>query len=95
MNEYAGPHAVVRFAGYTNKGAGTMRKISFGQILFFQVLLFTAVALGVLTTWFVLGGLPLGDFRGVTLTVAAVVFIYIYAFLIYRLFLCIMPLHEG
>ena len=72
-----------------------MRKISFGQILFFQVLLFTAVALGTLTTWFVLGGLPLGDFRGVTLTVGAVIFIYLYAFLIYRLFLRTMPLHEG
>ena len=72
-----------------------MRKISFGQILFFQVLLLTAIALGVLTTWFVLGGLPPGDFRGVTLTVGAVIFIYLYAFLIYRLFLRVMPLHEG
>jgi len=72
-----------------------MRKISFGQILFFEVLLFIAVALGILTTWFVLGGLPLGDFRGVTLTVGAVIFVYIYAFLVYRLFLRILPLHEG
>jgi len=72
-----------------------MRKISFGQILFFQVLLFTAVALGVLTTWLLLGALSLGDFRGVTLTVGAVVFIYIYAILIYRLFLRVLPLREG
>jgi len=76
-------------------GACTMRKMSLGQILFFQVLLFSAVALGVLTTWFVLGELPLGDFRGVTLIVAAVIFMYVYAFLIYRLFLLTMPLHEG
>ena len=72
-----------------------MRKISFGQILFFQALLFTAIGLGVLTTWFVLGGLPLGDFRGVVLTVGAAVFIYVFAFLIYRLFLRLMPLQEG
>ena len=72
-----------------------MRKISLGQILFFQVLLFTAVALGILTTSLVLDGLPLGDFRGLTLTIGAVIFIYIYAFLIYRLFLRALPLHEG
>lgn len=41
-----------------------MRKISFGQIMFFEALLFTAVALGILTTWLLLGGWPLGDFRG-------------------------------
>lgn len=72
-----------------------MRKISFGQILFFQVLLFTSIALGVLTTSFLLGGLPLGDFRGVTLVVSAVIFIYLYAFLVYRLFLRVLPLREG
>jgi acetyltransferase-like isoleucine patch superfamily enzyme len=72
-----------------------MRKISFGQILFFQLLLFTAITLGVLTTWLMLGKLPLGDFRGVTLVVCAVVFIYLYAFLIYRIFLRVFPLCEG
>jgi len=72
-----------------------MRKISFGQIMFFEVLLLTAIALGILTTWFLLGGLPLGDFRGVTLVVSAVLFIYLYAFLVYRLFLHFFPLREG
>jgi acetyltransferase-like isoleucine patch superfamily enzyme len=72
-----------------------MRKISIGQILFFQLMLFSAIALGVLTTWFALGGLPLGDFRGVALTVSAVILIYLYAFLIYRLFLRLLPLNEG
>lgn len=72
-----------------------MRKISLGQILFFQVLLFTAIALGILTTWVLLGGLSLGDFRGITLVVCAVIFIYLYAFLIYRLFLKVFPLREG
>ena len=72
-----------------------MRKISFGQIMFFEVLLFTAIELGILTTWFLLGGLPLGDFRGVTLVLSAVIFIYLYAFLVYRLFLHFFPLREG
>lgn len=72
-----------------------MRKISFGQIMFFEALLFTAVALGILTTWLLLGGWPLGDFRGVTLVVSAVIFIYLYAFLIYRVFLRVFPLREG
>ena len=69
-----------------------MRKISFGQILFFEVLLFSAITLGGLTTWLLLGGLPLGDFRGVTLVASAVVFIYLFAFLIYRVFLRLFPL---
>jgi acetyltransferase-like isoleucine patch superfamily enzyme len=42
-----------------------------------------------------LGGLPLGDFRGVTIIIGAVVFIYLWAFAVYRLFLRVMPLREG
>lgn len=72
-----------------------MRKISLGQIMFFQVLLFVILALGIMTNWFVLSGVPLGDFRGVVLTMSAIIFIYLYAFLIYRLFLWKLPLHEG
>ena len=53
------------------------------------------LALGIGSTWLLLGGLPLGDFRGVTLTLAALVLIYLWAFLIYRLFLFVMPLKEG
>lgn len=72
-----------------------MRKISFSQILFSQVLLSSAVVLGVMTTWLLLGGLPLGDFRGVTLVMSGVIFTYLYAFLVYRLFLHFLPLREG
>lgn len=72
-----------------------MRKISWAQILTFIVLYCIILALGIGSTWLLLGGLPLGDFRGVTLTLAALVLIYLWAFLIYRLFLRVMPLKEG
>lgn len=72
-----------------------MRKISLGQILFFQVALFSAIGLGGFSAWLLLGGLPLGDFRGIILSVSGIIFIYLYAFLIYRIFLRFMPLKEG
>lgn len=72
-----------------------MRQITAPQILTFFALFAVALALGLGTTWLLLGGLPLGDFRGVTLVIAGVVFIYLYAFLVYRLFLHFVPLQEG
>ena len=72
-----------------------MRKITPGQIATFFSLFTLSILLGILTTWLLLGSIPLGDFRGVTLVAAAVVFIYLYAFLVYRLFLYFMPLGEG
>src|SRR5205814_9074684 len=76
-------------------GDNPVRKISVAQILTFIALYSIILALGIGSTWLLLGGLPLGDFRGVTLTLAALVFIYLWAFLIYRLFLFVMPLKEG
>ena len=72
-----------------------MRKITVGQILVFLALLAITLTLGVLTTKFILGWIPLGDFRGITLVASAIVFVYLYAFLIYRLFLYFLPLKEG
>lgn len=72
-----------------------MRKISLGQISFFLLLLALILVLGVGTTWSIFGRLPLGDFRGVALTTIAIVLIYLYAFMVYRLFLYIMPINEG
>ena len=72
-----------------------MRKITLGQILYFQVLLWSAVGCGIFTTRLLLGNLPLGDFRGVVLTLCGIIFIYCYAFLIYRIFLHHRPLQEG
>jgi len=72
-----------------------MREITPPQILTFFALFAVALTLGLGTTWLLLGGLPLGDFRGVTLVIAGVIFIYLYAFLVYRLFLHFVPLQEG
>jgi acetyltransferase-like isoleucine patch superfamily enzyme len=72
-----------------------MRKISGQQITVFFLMLGLILALGVGTAYGLLGGLPLGDFRGVTIIIGAVVFIYLWAFAVYRLFLRVMPLREG
>lgn len=72
-----------------------MRKITVPQITLFLLLLTLIIALGVATTYGLLGALPLGDFRGVVLVAAGVLFIYLWAFAVYRLFLHLMPLAEG
>ncbi len=72
-----------------------MRKITVGQILVFFTLLAIMLTLGILSTKFLLGSLPLGDFRGITLVAATILFTYLYAFLVYRLFLYFFPLREG
>lgn len=72
-----------------------MRQITSGQILTFLLLLALILVLGIGTTWLLLGALPLGDFRGVVLTGAALLLVYLYAFAVYRLFLAVMPLKEG
>lgn len=72
-----------------------MRKITLSQILYFQVLLGSAIGCGIFTARLLLGSLPLGDFRGIALTLGSIVFIYLFAFLIYRLFLHRRPLKEG
>ncbi len=72
-----------------------MRQITPPQILSFFALLGLILVLALGTTALLFGRLSLGDFRGVTLLIAAVVFIYIYAFFVYRLFLIFVPLQEG
>lgn len=72
-----------------------MRKITLPQITLFFLLFGTILVLGVTTAYGLLGALPLGDFRGVAVVGGAVVFIYLYAFAMYRLFLHFMPLVEG
>ena len=72
-----------------------MRRISLAQTLTFLVLLAAIFTLGIGSTWLALRGVPLGDFRGVAITVAAVVVTYLWAFVIYRAFLFFMPLEEG
>ena len=72
-----------------------MRQITPPQILTFFALLSVILTLGLGTTWLLLGGLPLGDFRGVALVFTGVVLVYLYSFLVYRLFLHFVPLQEG
>ena len=72
-----------------------MRKITPQQISLFFLMLATILVLGIGTSYGLLGSLPLGDFRGMTIVIGAVLFIYLWAFAIYRLFLHFMPLKEG
>jgi len=72
-----------------------MRKITPPQITLFFLLFGSILLLGIITAYGVLGALPLGDFRGVSVVGGAVVLVYLYAFAVYRLFLHFMPLKEG
>jgi acetyltransferase-like isoleucine patch superfamily enzyme len=72
-----------------------MRKITGQQISLFFLMFGVILLLGIGTAYWLLGILPLGDFRGVTIVIGAVVFVYLYALAIYRLFLHFMPLQEG
>jgi acetyltransferase-like isoleucine patch superfamily enzyme len=72
-----------------------MRKIGLQAILTFISLFSFAVALAVLTTALVIARIPWGDFRGVALILAGVTLLYVWAFVIYRVFLRLMPLQIG
>ncbi|MES2740364.1 MAG: DapH/DapD/GlmU-related protein [Pseudomonadota bacterium] len=72
-----------------------MRKISAGQTVFFLLLLSLIVVLAIGSAAVLLGDVALGDFRGVALSGAALLLIYLYAFVVYRLFLACLPLREG
>jgi hypothetical protein len=72
-----------------------MRAIKPGQVAVFLCLLMAVLLLALGTTALAFGSLPLGDFRGVTLALAALLLVYLYAFLVYRLFLLALPLREG
>lgn len=72
-----------------------MRKITGGQILTFTVLSSTATALGCLTDYLLLGKIPLGDFRGVVLTLGGFLFVQGFAIVVHRLYMRFNPLLEG
>ncbi|SDH42516.1 MULTISPECIES: DapH/DapD/GlmU-related protein [unclassified Duganella] len=72
-----------------------MRAIKPGQVAVFMCLLALILLLAVGTTALAVDRLPLGDFRGIVLCVAAALLIYLYAFLVYRCFLLALPLREG
>lgn len=72
-----------------------MRKIVFSQIATFLVLFILAIALAIGTTATLLGTFPLGDFRGIALTFAGIILLYVFALLLHRFFLYLFPLREG
>ena len=72
-----------------------MRKITPGPALVFACLFLLAIAFRLTTTCLLLDLLPLGDFRGVSGVVAAILFVYLYALALYRCFLSVAPLQEG
>lgn len=72
-----------------------MRKITTGQIGCFLTLLALIIALAIISA----NGLArkewLGDFYGVVYVIVLVTLVYAWAFVVYRLFLRIVPLQEG
>ena len=72
-----------------------MRKIGLSEIAIFFTLIAATITMAILSVKFLLGNLPLGDLRGITLVSGTIAFIYVYALAIYRLFLLIRPLQEG
>lgn len=72
-----------------------MRKITFPQIFVFLVLLALIIGLAVVTVMGTVGGIPMGDFRGVVLTFAILIMVFIYGALTYRILMAVMPFGEG
>lgn len=72
-----------------------MTKITIPQIICFILLLVVIITFGAMTTYLLFGSLPLGDFRGIFLSILTVIMIYLYAFIVYRLFLTLLPLGQG
>lgn len=71
-----------------------MRAIKPLQIMLFLLLLALILALATGCA-VLLDHLPLGDFRAVLLLLSGLLLIYLWAFVVYRLFLLALPLREG
>ena len=72
-----------------------MRTISGLQIILFLSMAAVAVMLGIVAAVCLLDLFPLGDFRGVTIVFGAIILVYVFAILEFRLFLRIAPLPPG
>ena len=72
-----------------------MRNISLRQIATFLFFSLVSLSLATVTTVKVLGGAPLGDFRGIVLLLFGLLSFYIFSILTYRAFLWVFPLHPG
>lgn len=72
-----------------------MRKITPGQIGFFFMLLAAIIMLAVCSANILARKEWLGDFYSVLYVIILLVFVYLWAFVVYRLFLRFLPLQEG
>ncbi len=72
-----------------------MRKISGLQILVFALAVALALGAALLSNTQLLGNLPLGDFRGIVLSISGLIFLYLYAIAIYRGLLWAVPITTG
>jgi acetyltransferase-like isoleucine patch superfamily enzyme len=72
-----------------------MRTIKPAQIAVFMALFGVALVLTVLTVRIFPGRLPLGDFRGVAMVLAALLLLFAYSAIVYRIVLAAFPLREG
>jgi acetyltransferase-like isoleucine patch superfamily enzyme len=72
-----------------------LRKISFSQILVFTAFLAAALGLGVGATASTVGLVPLGEFRGLTFVAVDIIFTYLFAFILFRLFLRFARFQAG
>jgi acetyltransferase-like isoleucine patch superfamily enzyme len=72
-----------------------MRKINFSQIAVFSFLCAVILFLGIGASAVIFGNLSLGDYRSLITILFSILFIYFFAFLVYRFFLTLFQLKEG
>ena len=72
-----------------------MRRRGLGAILLFHALLATVLALGIASSMWTIGFVPVGEFRGVAVVAGAAAFSLIYAVAAYRAVLAACPLRPG
>ena len=72
-----------------------MRKITADRVFIFVFLFVLVLAAGIASALLTLGTLPLGDFRGIVLVLAAGALAWGYAVIVYRMLLWLLPLPTG
>lgn len=72
-----------------------MRKISLAQLACFFTLLALMIIGALISTNFLVTLIDLGRFYAVVYVIGLIILIYVYAIILYRVFLLILPLKEG
>jgi len=72
-----------------------MRRITIWQILVFAFLLTLTLAMGIVSTLTLASMMPLGGYHEIAVASGALLIIYLFALLIFRLFLALFPLKVG